>query len=152
MRHHWAATCVTNRVRASLFESDPSSEAISDIQFVFRLPLRSPQGPDLINIFYGEPSDAAACINDSQQSLRLPTWLRWQPGKGAPTRLIPISLACDRAALLTARPCPLEANQKWFMSTSHNAAENWICFIYASLHHLSVEWAHKWRRDNRRRL
>lgn len=41
------------------FETDPSFEAISDIQFVLKLPLRGPQGPDLINIFYGEPLDVA---------------------------------------------------------------------------------------------
>lgn len=41
------------------FESDPSSEAISDIQFVLKLPLRVSQGPDLINIFYGELLDVA---------------------------------------------------------------------------------------------
>lgn len=50
---------MTNRVRAYPFESDPSSKAISDIQFVLKLPLRGPQGPDLINIFYGEPLDVA---------------------------------------------------------------------------------------------
>lgn len=41
------------------FETNPSSEAISDIQFVLKLSLRVPQGPDLINIFYGELLDVA---------------------------------------------------------------------------------------------
>lgn len=41
------------------FSTDPSSEAITDIQFVLKLPLRGPQGPDLINIFYGEPLHVA---------------------------------------------------------------------------------------------
>lgn len=52
---------MTNRVSAPPppFETDPSSKAISDIQFVLKLPLRGPQGSDLINIFYGEPSDVA---------------------------------------------------------------------------------------------
>lgn len=40
-------------------KTDPSSKAISDIQFVLKLLLRGPQGSDLINIFYGEPLDVA---------------------------------------------------------------------------------------------
>lgn len=41
------------------FETDPSSGAISDIQFVLKLLLRGPQGSDLINIFYGKALDVA---------------------------------------------------------------------------------------------
>ena len=40
-----------------LLETGPSYWAISDIQFVLKFPLRGPKGPDLINIFYGEPWD-----------------------------------------------------------------------------------------------
>lgn len=54
--------------------------------------------------------------------------------------LIFVRPLCGFAASLTARPRQLEANQKWFMQASHNAAVDWICFIYGSLHHLSAEW------------
>lgn len=63
------------------FETNPSSEAISDIQFVLKLSLRVPQGPDLINIFYGELLECfRPSINNSQSLLWLTMLQQWQWG------------------------------------------------------------------------
>lgn len=124
-------------LRPPPFETDPSSKAISDIQFVLKLPLRGPKGPDLINIFYGEPLDVAGSAsgpvliivrahygwlcNDSDSEIW--QWfmnasvLRQRSDWSLTARrfLLFARPLCDCAVSLTARPCQLEANQKWFM-------------------------------------
>lgn len=120
-----------------LFKTNPSSKAISDIQFVLKLPLRGPQGPDLINIFYGEPLDVAGSASgpvliivrahygglcdDSDSE----AWQWFMNASVMKQRsdwslmgqrfLIFARPLCDCAVSLTVRPCQLEANQKWFM-------------------------------------
>lgn len=148
MRRHWAAACETNGVRAFPFESHPSSEAISDIQFVLKLPLRSE--PDLINIFYvgalgWSLGVSRASINNSQSVFTLAVWREGLFGLTVPNErhggwipmgrevtvdgmqicVLPQSL-CNGVVPSTERGMD-ETNQKWFMYGIHCNKIDWIC-------------------------